>query len=531
MTTGQWLPSMEPLLRLTSVFVIILFLGFILLSPNAGANAQPVALQVLDPSDLGLNADIAFFGAGGAMTPDTSYILGTGIMKDNPQQFAAVYSRNSQGTFDSIIPPFMGDALLSGSVASSNEVVAPSCISEDASWIAIGNRADGMNSSGSVLLATMAPGDTDYTPVTRLYSNLLPGQSYFPYDMACTRDMSTIYITETSVLGASQKFIRLTIISRTNLAFTITRVEEYLDGTDAETAPIALLGNGEMYAMRGVLPNQIYVRRATDGWLFAYVDVASLSITPTNLALTNGGRRLIVTDRACNSLAGCGYVIDYSDELGMFNVNASTHLFGSSVLPAGANEAGWVVAVADNDGADATTHAGVVVGLPGYSTSFGALASFKPFANPSQPNETLWVYGDQLISPFGPSLSPTMRTGGMMVSHNLLSDDESLVMFGGPGDGLDTTGYIFIVENPMPTYTPPVAAPSPPTPTAPTEPVSAPVPVALPVAAPVQAAMGLQIIAATFGALAFAALVLTIIYVLVKYMRAPKRSVTVNKNK
>ncbi len=449
-------------------------------------------------------------------------------MKDSNQQFAAVYTRNYQGTVDRIIPVFLGDALLPGSVAPSNEVVAPVCISDDASWIAIGIRADGMNSSGSILLATMLPGESEYTPVTRIYSNLLPGQSYFPYDMVCTRDMSRIYITEASVPDAVSKFIRLTITDRTNLAFLTTRVEEYWNGTETSSAPLALLASGEMYAMRGVDPHQIYIRRATDGWLFGYVDVSSLGIRPTGLALTNGGRRLIASDRTCNANAGCGFVIDYSEELGMFNVEASTYLFGDIVLPSGANEAGWVVAVADTVGSDASTKAGVVVGLPGYLDSLGALASFRPVAHPLQPNATIWIQGDQLVLPFGPNLSPTMRAGGMMVSHNLITDDESLVAFGGPGDGTDSTGYVFLVENPMPTYTPPVAAPPPLPPTeAPTAPVSDPVPVVAP--APVKSTLGLPIIATTFGAITFAVLILTVIYILLKWLSAPGKRVTVNK--
>lgn len=456
----------------SALFVaLILKLCVVLISGQPSVQQPlPINFQVIDPSGLVNNP--VLFGSGLALTQNGRGLAVVGFDQATQRQFLATYSTANATSYFGItnsdgVASLLGDSVTVNTIypggdpsAPANQsgwYVTPICISQDAGmqFIAFGYRYDGFNSQGSVVIAAKQSDEVAYTVQARLYSDTNPPTaSLFPFDMACSKDLSTIYVTETSPTTEEfqfQPFVRLTVYQRTANAWTILRTEDYLNGTDTTNAPVALLEPDEtFYAVRGTWPSLIYVRNATDGSLNATVDVSSLNVTVRQLAITNHGKRLLVGD----FIKGVFIVIDYNDQLKAFDVSGSRSL--SSPLVPSSSSYGFTLAVSSNS----SVNAGLVAGIPDANGQLGAALTWKPLYNPAN-NSYIWVSNSALLNPFGPNLPSQTRFGGSLLSHNLLSADESILVLSGPGTGFNSSGLVFVLRNPFASIlpVPPVAPP------------------------------------------------------------------------
>lgn len=445
------------------------------------AQQYPSVIQVIDPR--GLVADPVLFGSGLSLQPSGENLLTIGFDRSTKRQFVNVFTAQTtgQGAYgpgevilgdlvnsSTLFPA--GDFTIPNSLKTSYFV--PSCISQDSQWLAFGYRTNGYYSQGSVLIAQkIQSGNTQHYKIqARLFSEYPPGQSMFPYDMVCTSNFGQILISETSFSNATSPFVRLNVYSITsNLAWTIVRTEDYINGTDVSAAPLALLEPEEtIYALRAGDPNLVYIRNLGDGSLVNQVNVSQLGMTGVrNLALTSQGNRLIVADSQCQNSSGCVFIIDYNSQLGAFNVS-NAFSFATTLLPNSQNEYGFSLAVSRNN--TFPDQPGLVIGAPGYFNSFGAALGWKRLLNPFN-GQYNWTSNSNLILPTGPNLPSNVRFSGMLLTHSSISNDDLTLVLGGPSLGYNSSGLIFVITTPLPQAVngPPNQVPTTPsTPAAPT---------------------------------------------------------------
>src|SRR6185312_5063460 len=113
-----------------------------------------------------------------------------------------------------------------------------------------------------------------YNIYQRLNSPDVFTSTFFPIDMVCTRNMSTIYVSEVSTPSQNPPFVRTSIFSWFNDAWIANRTETYWNGTELDLAPLAITSNGDAYAAKGSLPGLVYIHRAIDGTLFAVANIS-----------------------------------------------------------------------------------------------------------------------------------------------------------------------------------------------------------------------------------------------------------------
>lgn len=480
------------------------------------ADAQPIMSDIIDyqiidavsllstSSQVNTN-NITLFGGGVAMRPDRSQVMAVGFDKSTGRQFTLILPLNvangnyapgdgtssTTTTTDDYI--FMGDIMQSGTLDATltptDRLLLPICLS-NSDCIAVGNKLNGNDGPGSVIIAcsdetidlsvsnkqqTQPPSTKPstkpapslimpvgrYKIVARLFTDELFNMTNYPLDMVCTRNMSTIYVTETStsqIIG-SFPFVKLNVYSRTNNAWVVTRTEKYYNGTELDTAPIALSANELVYAIRGSYPNLVYTRDTISNEIISIFDTQSIGLVPKNLALDYYASTLFVGDYECSSIT--------SDCLVSIRTNDSTvNYLNSPSIPSGfTNQLSFSLSASGNKKPNS---GGVVAGIPGVLDSIGALLSWKQLSSMWTPPPT------GLLNIFGVDLTDTMRMGATALSHNLISDDELYTIVGAPGNnGGNSSGIVMIIKNAMafltPTSAPTVPAVLPPPTATPTE--------------------------------------------------------------